>query len=139
MHDNGRGVPQDFQQAVKWYTKAAEQGDASAQSNLGLSYFNGQGVPQDYKQAVTWFTKAAEQGHASAQINLGAMYGAGQGVQRDYKQAYVWFSVSAVDGRSDAIKNRDVAQSLLTAAELRDAQRMASELARQIELNKAKN
>ena len=32
MYDNGQGVPQDYKQAVKWYTKAAEQGDADAQS-----------------------------------------------------------------------------------------------------------
>lgn len=34
MYSNGRGVRQDDQQAVNWYTKAAEQGDAFAQSRL---------------------------------------------------------------------------------------------------------
>ena len=72
MYDNGQGVPQDYKQAVKWYTKAAEQGDANAQYSLGYMYANGQGVPQDYKQAVMWFTKAAEQGDADAQYNLGS-------------------------------------------------------------------
>ncbi|MFK5041891.1 hypothetical protein ACI3P4_13550 [Glaesserella parasuis] len=33
-------------------SKAAEQGDASAQFNLGLKYQNGQGVSQDYHQAL---------------------------------------------------------------------------------------
>ena len=46
--------------AVPFCTKAAEQGDAKAQFNLGVLYANGQGVPQDYKQAVYWHTKAAE-------------------------------------------------------------------------------
>ncbi|TNI10976.1 hypothetical protein CF134_19790 [Aeromonas salmonicida] len=51
--------------------QAAEQGDASAQYNLGGMYYYGRGVPQDYKQAITWFHKAAEQGIAIAQYSLG--------------------------------------------------------------------
>ncbi len=54
--------------------KAAEQGDAMAQFNLGVMYNTGRGVAQDYKQAVAWFRKAAEQGDAMAQFNLGLMY-----------------------------------------------------------------
>ena len=36
MYAQGRGMPQDFGEAAKWYRKAAEQGDALAQFNLGL-------------------------------------------------------------------------------------------------------
>src|SRR5437899_270355 len=63
---------------------AAEQGDASAQLNLGNSYYNGQGVPQDYKEAMKWYRKAAEQGDVFAQFNLGIMFYHGQGVPKDY-------------------------------------------------------
>jgi TPR repeat protein len=49
----------------KW-TPLAEQGDADAQYNLGMSYRDGQGVLQDYKAAVRWFRLAAEQGLAAA-------------------------------------------------------------------------
>ena len=38
MYFNGDGVTQDYTEAVKWYTKAAEQGHAAAQTNLGLMY-----------------------------------------------------------------------------------------------------
>ena len=69
-------------EAVQWYRKAAEQGDAEAQDNLAFMYKNGQGVTQDYAQAVKWYRKAAEQGYAGAQINLGVMYDNGQGVNR---------------------------------------------------------
>ena len=55
----GRGVAQDYTQAVFWYRKAAEQGDASAQDGLGEIYDNGYGVRQDYAQAVAWYRKAA--------------------------------------------------------------------------------
>ena len=67
---NGKGVTQDYGQAVYWYQKAAEQGHADAQYNLGLSYYNGQGVMQDDKQAVYWFRKAAEQGDPDAKEQL---------------------------------------------------------------------
>ena len=48
----GQGVPQDFVQAVIWYSEAADQGDPDAQSNLGAMYANGWGVPQDYAQVL---------------------------------------------------------------------------------------
>ena len=67
-------APADDQQAVAWYRKAANQGLAVAQNNLGVMYMKGQGVPRDAQQAVAWFRKAAEQGLASARINLDAMY-----------------------------------------------------------------
>ena len=39
--NDGQGVPQDYQEAVKWYRLATEQGDAQAQFNLGLMYRDG--------------------------------------------------------------------------------------------------
>ena len=54
-----------------WYRKAAEQGLARAQCNLGICYDDGTGVPQDTAQAAAWYRKAAEQGLARAQCNLG--------------------------------------------------------------------
>ena len=88
--------------AVKWYRKAAEQGDAGAQNNLGVVYELGQGVPQDHKTAVKWYRKAAEQGHAEAQYNLGVMYRGGRGVARDWKQAAKWYRKAAEQGHAMA-------------------------------------
>ena len=50
MYGNGQGVPQDGRAAMKWFRLAAEQGNATAQTNLGLMYGNGDGVPQDFKR-----------------------------------------------------------------------------------------
>jgi hypothetical protein len=52
LYDQGHGVPQDYAQAAIWYRKAAEQGLALAQSNLGVLYEEGRGVPKDYAQAA---------------------------------------------------------------------------------------
>lgn len=57
---------QDVETAVKWFTRAAEQGNAKAQLNLGSMYGVGLGVPQDDKSAVKWWMLAAEQGIARA-------------------------------------------------------------------------
>ena len=60
MYENGEGVAQIYKSGAKWYTLAAEQGYAQAQTQLGAMYYNGQGVVQDYKTAMKWFTLAAE-------------------------------------------------------------------------------
>ena len=58
--------------AVKCLHKAAEQGDADAQFNLGLCYSKGEGVAQDKAAAAKWLRKAAEQGHQAAKEKLAA-------------------------------------------------------------------
>jgi TPR repeat protein len=63
IYSSGRGVPQDFAQALKWYGLAADQGNAFAQNGLGLMYENGQGVPQDIVRAHMWFNLSGSQGH----------------------------------------------------------------------------
>ncbi len=50
LYENGLGVKQDNAEAVKWFPKAAEQGDANAQFNLAVLYHNGQGVKQNYAE-----------------------------------------------------------------------------------------
>src|SRR5450756_771360 len=52
----------DFAKAASLYTPLAKQGNADAQTELGVMYDNGQGVTQDYKEALKWFQLAAAQG-----------------------------------------------------------------------------
>ena len=96
------------QKAVDWYTKAAEQGYAQAQCNLGICYKLGQGVDKDEKKAVEWYAKAAEQGLASAQCNLGVCYDYGQGVDKDEKKAAEWYTKAAEQGYAQAQFNLGV-------------------------------
>ena len=62
MYRKGRGVPQNYEEAVKWYEKAALQGNATAQNNLAGKYTRGQGVEQDYIEAYAWHLLAKENG-----------------------------------------------------------------------------
>ena len=66
----GKGVEKDETEAVNWFRKAADQGYAGAQLNLGLSYENGSGVKQDKVEAAKWYHKAAEQGFEPAKEAL---------------------------------------------------------------------
>jgi TPR repeat protein len=127
-------VPQDNAEAAKWYRRAAEQGNAQAQSNLGAMYDNGQGVRQDYAEAVKWYRKAADQGEADGQFNLGIMYARGRGIAQDYVQAHKWFNLAAArypasetENRQEAVRNRDLAASRMNAAQIAEAQRLARE------------
>jgi len=95
MYHEGEGVPRDYAQAVKWLTKAAEQGDNSAQNELALMYYTGDGVRQDYPEAAKWWTKAAAGGDGNAQHRLGLMYRDGQGVRQDVNEAIMWLTKAA--------------------------------------------
>jgi TPR repeat protein len=88
----------DYAEAMRLLWPLAEQGDATAQFNLGLMYNDGQGVPQDYAEAVRWHRLSAAQGHVGAQNNLGKMYAEGQGVRQDYAEARRLFRLSAEQG-----------------------------------------
>ena len=69
MYSNGRGVPQYYAEAARWYRKAAEQGTPKAQINLGVMYHKGEGIPPDYVQAHMWFNIAAAKGNELAAKN----------------------------------------------------------------------
>ncbi|MEN8734596.1 MAG: tetratricopeptide repeat protein, partial [Lentimonas sp.] len=74
MYDFGYGgVPEDDTEAVKWYRKAAEQGYAQAQYNLGMAYYYGHGVPEDYVESYMWLNLAAAQGDENAKHNKGIL------------------------------------------------------------------
>ena len=62
MYYTGQGAHQDYAEALRWYRKAAEQGYAEAQYNLGAMYFTGGGVHQDFHLSKEWFGKACDGG-----------------------------------------------------------------------------
>ena len=63
-------MPKDSAEAVKWYRKAAEHGNAVAQYNLGLMYANGIGVIKNPAQAHAWFNVAGSNGNEDAKKTL---------------------------------------------------------------------
>jgi TPR repeat protein len=92
----------NYAEAVEWYRKAADQGNAKGQFKLGTMYEDGQGVYQDYIEAAKLYRKAADQGDASAQYNLGLFYTDSRGVLQDYAEAAKWFRKAAEQGDSSS-------------------------------------
>jgi uncharacterized protein len=101
----------DYKEAVRLFRLSAEQGNATAQYNLGVMYSNVHGVPKDYKEALRLFRLSAKQGNASAQYNWGVMYDKGQGVPQDYKEAVRLYRLSAKQGDAKAQYNLGVMYS----------------------------
>ncbi|KAG0263205.1 hypothetical protein BGZ95_003871 [Linnemannia exigua] len=98
MYRGGKGVQKDYQAAMAWYLKAADQGDSQGQSKVGLLYRDGLGVKQNHATAIKWYLKAAEQGDVIAQCNIAYSYEEGDGVEQDYSQARDWYLRAANQG-----------------------------------------
>ena len=77
------GVPKDEAEAVRWFRKAAEQGDADAQRSLGAMYDTGKGVPEDVPRRCAGTARRPSRGNATAQLFLGLRYDIGEGAPED--------------------------------------------------------
>jgi TPR repeat protein len=95
-------VEKSVNNAVKYFSLAAEKGNSEAQFKLGNIYTRGREVPRDFNKAFMWLRKAAEQNLAKAQYNLGILYINGQGVQQDYDEGIKWVRKAADQGFAPA-------------------------------------
>ena len=124
----GKGVQQDYAEALKWFRLAADQGLVESQHMLGVMYDQGTGTTQDYTRAVAWYQKAAEQGYAPAGYDLGRKFASGEGVPQNFSEAYVWFSLAATAGFEPARQQRDIYAGKLSQQDINQAQKRASQL-----------
>jgi tetratricopeptide (TPR) repeat protein len=120
----------NFSAALIQYHRAAEQGYASAQNNLGAMYQLGQGVPKDFSNAIAWVRKAAANGDPTAQFSLGVVYESGNGVQKDRALAIDWYRKAAEQGHPAA---RAKLGSLIAAADAAKKEGGKQEAARRSE------
>ena len=70
---------------------------------------------------------AAEQGNPDAQVALGSFHHTDEGIPQDYAQAHMWFNLAAARGNTHAAKNRDIVAEKMTADQIVEAQRLASD------------
>lgn len=103
----------DYEGAIKWFNKSANDGYAPAQYRLGAMLSSGRGFKRDDRKAAMWFEKAAKQGYDPAVYKLGLVYLSGSGVKRDLAEAYTWFYKSAKSGNTLAVeKKRETAEQM---------------------------
>lgn len=105
------GYAQSYSEAIKYYCKAAEKGDAISQNDLGNCYYNGSGcVPNKY-EAMKWFNKAATQGYMYGQYNLAWGYEHGDGAEKDLAMAAKLYKQAAEQGHPQAAKRLELLES----------------------------
>lgn len=106
LHYHGHGVRESDREAVLWFERAARQGLADAQFQLGNMYAYGLADPgadaDPNRIAAQWYFEAARQGHAEAQYSLGILFLSGSGVQQNAAEARRWIERAAAQGHADA-------------------------------------
>lgn len=109
--------------ALPWYQKAAAQGYAPAELNLGALYLRGKGTPQDATAAIKWFSAASQtsatddlsKGAAlAALMNLDVMYRAGWGVDRDLQKADAFLNAARAKGLGQSPFSKGIQQGFAT-------------------------
>ena len=133
MYFRGKGTSQNYQEALKWFQKAAQQGLSDAQLNTGVMYYQGKGVTQNYNEALKWFNKAAKQNNPIAQFNLGVIYASGEGIPPDYVKAYAWMILAYSNGYERARKNILILNNAMTASEMQEATELADRIKQGLE------
>jgi localization factor PodJL len=98
----GKGVAPDYDQAAKWYDRAAQAGVVPAVFRLGTLYEKGLSVKKDVDIARRYYLQAAERGNAKAMHNLAVLDADGGGKGANYKNASQWFRKAADRGVADS-------------------------------------
>lgn len=102
MYLKGNGTVIQEDEAFRWFSKAAELGDLSAQYQIGKMLLNGTGCDMDGNEAFRVFFDAVKRGNTFAQYQIGKMYEAGIGTAKDSVQSEYWFRTAASNGNEAA-------------------------------------
>jgi localization factor PodJL len=98
----GKGIEPNFDEAAKWYERAAQAGLVPAIFRLGTLYEKGLSVKKDVDVARRYYVEAAERGNAKAMHNLAVLDADGGGKDANYKSAAQWFRKAAERGVADS-------------------------------------
>lgn len=119
LYWKGFGVPEDKDEAMKWLTRASDNGSYNAREErkkiekAGIptvdEYKKGYDAFQQkkYTESVNWFTKSAAKGNIEAMFNLGVIYhfGGGTEVPANEKEAVAWYTRAIDKGHVNSMNN----------------------------------
>jgi len=108
MHQSGAAVPQDLDEAERYYIRAAEHGSSLGMFYLGWFY----ATAGDLTRAVEWFQRSSTTGCPAATYHLGRMHLVGQGVEQNHNRAMELFATAAHQGHLYA--RRNIAREMAT-------------------------
>jgi TPR repeat protein len=83
--------------------RKVNNGDATAQLDIGKAYFNETSIKGDYHTFFKWVSLSAEQGNMEAQFRLGDLYALGHGTLKSVSDAYQWYTKAAIKGYKKAL------------------------------------
>jgi localization factor PodJL len=98
----GKGIATNYDEAAKWYDRAAQAGIVPAIFRLGTFYEKGLSVTKDVDIARRYYLQAAERGNAKAMHNLAVLDADGGGKGANYTSASQWFKKAADRGVADS-------------------------------------
>lgn len=102
-YGDGLGVSQDYSKALKWFTRAAEHGNADAALCLVVMYGEGKGVSKDISTAIKWLKQSAALGNSEGQLMLAAtVYLDEEGPLYDREEGIRWMRKAAANGNEIA-------------------------------------
>jgi len=86
---------QDYVEAAKWFSLAAEKGHDRAALERASMYFKGDGGPRDVTMAIFYYKIAIDHGNSYAAYSLGSKYLTGDsGVPQDKQEAIKFFRIA---------------------------------------------
>jgi TPR repeat protein len=98
MHRLGYASPESWEEALPFLHRAAAQGHAGAEHQIGLSFLEGTSTQQQERDAAGWFSRAAAKNHTPALCDLARLYEGGRGVGRDTEKALELYRQAARSG-----------------------------------------
>lgn len=116
----------NYAEAMRWFTKAAEQHNAEAEYSIGVLHLEGSGTPKDEAEAARWFEKAAGNWNLSAMNNLVAINFRQKQIPENLVRAYMWTIIAASAGHNASQINLAPIKAILTAEQVRDAESAAA-------------
>ena len=88
----------NYQLAIEWYKKSAEQKYESAYYNLGVLFSIDKGVTQDFKKAVEFYSLGAKLNSSDCLYGLAFCYFSGKGVEENKEKAFSLFKEASSIG-----------------------------------------
>lgn len=102
-YQHGRGLTQDYERAIYWFSKATTQRHGSATRSLGIMYDHGHGVPQNREEARRLYLKAIEYGDIMVYNDIGFSYE--NDISPNYEKAREYYLLGAQNGNLTSYSN----------------------------------
>lgn len=120
------GLPQmgkSYKDALPWFVKAAQGGQAAAEYQVGASLLFGMGCQCEATKGEVWLKRAAEMGQADAQVTLGTYALRGDPSADDMRVAQVWLERAVARGNHEGMYYLAALLAAAPDAQVRDPAR----------------